>query len=452
MIQSQVIDLVKSKALNCRNLIDFIKIWQLSFERNQFVVGSFVKEALNQLDQYPHLLCISSRGLFKSTRAKMELAFNILTSKKDMKCALYSATPELSKMHAKDLKDTLAKNPIFKVLCKDLKPQSDSLIKYKNMHGKIIEVIPLGIGVANRGRHWHDLVILDDVMKGDGVLIDKTNAIVKQVITPMIKSGCKVRILATALTSRDFIFDEDFTNDFKVVTQPALDDDDKSVFEELYATDWLHKRRNQIGHRNFELEFQCKVLHEGDPFLDPESIYRNINEKSPNLDRYRGKYRVIAGADIQSSRKSKHATHMVAFVQRDDILYQIKSEWLAGATYTAQFQRFKTMIKNLNISRFYVDNSNSAFDPFFQSGHAPPEMCEVRIKDRKTKEHMASCLELAFANDEIRLIKDDRQTRSLLQTQANLKSSVTADGHSDAFTSIGMAVMHKDERLLYAFI
>ena len=440
----------KQLADACTSLSKFTSIWQYSYPDQELIRGQFLFDALRDLEQHDRLLVLSSRGFAKSTTARMEMAYYILTSQISMRIGVVSSTPTQANMQVNNLKRAVEGNEIIRSLVKDLKTKAENHIKYKNHHRAIIEVIPIGLTTSVRGDHFRGgIIYLDDCMRdpqGSNILtatnIDQLNRAVKRVITPMIHSNTKVRIIGTPLSSRDFYYDKDFTADFKIRIKPALDQFDQSNFEELYPTKWLHERRNQIGKAEFMAEYMVQPLLESDSYFDYESVKKCINKNLVNLTRYQGKYRVLMGIDIASaSKKSKHNTHIVIFKVVGDKLIQLYSGWLQGQPFVAQLLIIKKLITDFKVEVAYIDNTNKTFDFAFEQGLAPAELIPIHIS-RATKETMASCLDTLFTHGDIQLLPDDKQTNQLMQVQADLDIKVSAIGHGDAFTSIGFCAIN----------
>lgn len=444
----------------CTSLTKFISIWRLSFAKGEFKVGKFLIDALDQMQKYDKTLVLSSRGFCKSMRCRMELAYYILTSKHDFKVGLISSTPDQAEHQTRALKQAIENNIVFRHLVRDLKPQAENLVKYRNHLGATIEIEPIGLARSIRGKHFRGgLVIIDDALRdatGNNVLtsanIDYINRTIKRVITPMIHSNTKVRVIGTPMSLRDFYYDQDYFKDFQTSIQPALDENDQSVFEELYTTDFLHARRKQIGNREFSTEYQCEPISTGDNFFDYEVVQKCVNKKLKSLDRYQGDMRVIAAADLSASKSSNHATHIVAFkIDNNDKLIQIFSLWLKGQPYTSQLVLFKQLIKRLNIEAFYIDNTNKTFSFAFERGEAPPELKELSI-NRSTKENMAHTLDTLFTHRQIELINDQRQIDQLMLVQADLDIRVNQFGHGDSFTSIGFCAVNYQRGFAFAIV
>ena len=433
----------------CTSLTKFSVIWAYSYPEEEFITGQFLFDALKNLEDYDKLLVLSSRGFAKSTSIRMEMAYLILTSKRSLRIGVVSSTPTQANLQVRNLKLAVESNEIMTEFVEDLKTKAENQIKYKNHHNAIVEVIPIGLTKSIRGDHFRGgYLYLDDCMRdGQGVNIltsaniEILNRAVKKVITPMTHIDTKVRIIGTPLSLKDFYYDEDFTASFKCITKPALDENNQSNFEELYSTQWLHERHKQIGEAEFKAEYQCIPSLSSDSFFNSNSIHKCINKSLPNLTRYKGKQEVILGIDIATSKKSKHATHIAGFKIVGDKLIQTHSSWLEGQPFVSQMIVFKKLIKDLQVDRAYIDNTNKTFNFAFEQGLAPAELIEVNI-NRATKENMASVLDTLFTHGDIQLLDDERQTEQLLQLQADLDIKVSSIGHGDAFTSCGLVAIN----------
>lgn len=426
-----------------KSLKDFLKIWKHSYPAGAFKEGAFLYQALEDLETYKRIRILSSRQIGKSTRAYIRIVSKTLKSKWNSRVFYISSTPEQARHHTKEIKRLIESNDFLIQCLEDLNPKAEAELKYKNIYGYTTEIKPFGMTTSRRGWSLKDaLVVFDDVFRENLSIMPDTNVELindrfSRTWLPMIHSSTEVIILGTPFSTADFYYNESLLRGYFKKTEPALVGNE-SIFPEFRSTEWLLKRKSEMSEVAWKIEYMSQPIFTGDSFINPESLEKCIKPHLKNLNGYKGRYETIMCADIQKSRKSNHATHIAIFKIVGDILIQIYSGWLQGSSYISQMDHFKDLIQRFKVSRFYVDNTNSVLDVFFEDGSAPEEMQGIHIT-RPLKEKCAFALDKLITTGKIQLIDDRRQRDQLLLTQSNLKARTTKDGHSDSFTTLGFA-------------
>jgi hypothetical protein len=120
-------------------------------------------------------------------------------------------------------------------------------------------------------------------------------------------------------------------------------------------------------------------------------------------------------------------------------LIQVASIWMDDMDYTEQLNIYRAAIARFRMQAMLWDNTRGEFEGFIERGELPEEM-QPFIMTAGGQEKISADFDIQVSSQRIILLNDDRQTRSLLSVDGNLKAPQSADGHGDAFWSVAMAI------------
>jgi len=371
-------------------------------------------------------------------------------SKRIVSYALIMFSDDVACEKIKLLKGYIRYNRYFAHV-RDLKPMAESVIEYDN-NGVIVQINPCGIFSFMRSKH-PDGVICDDILKDpekrlDLTQIDKITQIFESQITPLAKEGGFIHVVGTTQDETDILFKLEKLPAWDWKLYKAIEDRKKQIV--LWPEAFSFKRLidielNETGKKNFRREYQCEPVRgvegffnrsEIDELIDPALINYGTMKRAgdPDFDE------TIAGFDIG---KKRHPSHLAVFAivpdKGLDYLIQVASLWLDSTDYTDQIQLLSQAITRFGISRLLYDNTRGEFEGFAERGELPDEMVPV-VLSAAYNQRLAGDFDKTVNKKQIILLNDDRQTRSILSVDDNLKAPESGDGHGDAFFSVGLAI------------
>ncbi len=150
-------------------------------------------------------------------------------------------------------------------------------------------------------------------------------------------------------------------------------------------------------------------------------------------------WRRYAGLDLGSKT---HPSHLAVIEKRDDgIFYQVKSQWWDPPCALIQVvEETIRLCKRLRIKRLAYDATRGELQTLAEERRLPPTWQAV-VFTSESKKQMAGRLAVYLEQGKLKLLPDERQTRSLLQVNALLKAEADeSTGHGDAFWSLAMAL------------
>lgn len=144
-----------------------------------------------------------------------------------------------------------------------------------------------------------------------------------------------------------------------------------------------------------------------------------------------------AGLDLG---KRRHPSHLAVLLPIRNRIYQVGSVWFDSEPYTNQLAEIKRLFRLYNIQCCHYDSTRSELDIFAERNELPSEMTGL-IFSADLKYKLATKLELALERQELILLPDERQKKSILQVSNSLESDESDEiGHGEAFWSIALAL------------
>lgn len=430
-------------------------IFCLSFE--SFVGGEFVSKTANFLQNHLKTCRVSAKDHFKSASLYAYVMWDLLRKADvefDQEAHYFSYKGEMSAYHIGKIKDLIKLNPYYEDL-EDLKSTAEGIVKYRWKGKKTnFTLHPQGLLGFKRGLHCNWGVFVDDPFqdpanKLDPKIIHTVNYVMKTQILDIPNDGAFLHIVGTPQTKDDFFFDKKFLGRFESRILPAIPDFNKkeSLWPEHFDYEELMKRKEERGERVFNQEYLCSPVYSENSFFNDDQVIAmmfdllnwDIKLKRDNQK----EYDIIAGWDLG---KHRHPAHFAVFEVHGD-----KDEWIEihqhffdGEDYKDQLEYIDLAVENLGIDRVYYDNTRGEIEIMDELGQLGPEYVGVNLGLKK-KNSLATEFDKKRTNAKIKLIADERQKRSLLAVQNDLKALETPDGHGDAFWSIALCMQYLTE-------
>ena len=156
-----------------------------------------------------------------------------------------------------------------------------SKFRFENDKGELLGSIKLvGVGGPITGRDV-DICICDDLIKGFSdctpTLLDKLYSWFKNILIPRLEPWSKLFILGTRWHSQDVIgrLMEDQPEKYRFITLKALNDDGTCIWDNRYTPKFFEERRQEVGDRVFEAQYQGQPLDETGDYFNLEKIVFN---------------------------------------------------------------------------------------------------------------------------------------------------------------------------------
>jgi len=350
--------------------------------------------------------------------------------------AYFSYTQDLAADHTRWIKRYLSVNPYFEL--HDISP-AETMVDCVNQRGQRLVVRPQGIFSFKRGKHPHG-IILDDPLRDpqtvlDTTQIEKVTTVFREEIIPMPQEGGQLHLLGTSQDPTDLFWQAKEMGIFDWAIYPAIEKG-QALWPEGFPLDKLEWYRKGQGAKAFEKEFLLIPVRRTEGYCKREQIEAIINHGLKNRIYVKTSNEVYAGLDIG---KKRHPSHLAVFMDYQGKLKQIHSHWFDGIDYTEQIEYCRKVIHDLQIDELCYDATRGEFDAMEEQGILPDEMTGVIFTHKKNWQ-MAEGFDREVTNGRIELMADDRQTRSILSVDNNLKAPETPEGHGDAFWSVCLAV------------
>jgi len=171
-----------------------------------------------------------------------------------------------------------------------------SKFRFENGAGQLLGSIKLvGVGGPITGRDV-DICICDDLIKGHSdctpTLLDKLYSWYQNILIPRLEPWSKLIMLGTRWHSQDVIgrLMEEQPEKYHFVTIKALNDDGSCIWDNRYTPKFFEDRRQEVGDRVFESQYQGQPLDETGEFFDTTKL-QFIDRFTPNNPLIDGKVR-----------------------------------------------------------------------------------------------------------------------------------------------------------------
>lgn len=173
-----------------------------------------------------------------------------------------------------DNEDLLASHNIYL----SNKEHSKTSFRFENREGKLLGSIKLvGVGGTITGRDV-DICICDDLIKGFAdttiTLLDKLYEWFKQILIPRLEPHSKLFVLGTRWHTQDVIgrLKEEKKDRYKFINLKAIRDDGTCIWPNKYTPEFFEEKREDVGERVFEAQYQGQPLDETGDFFNLDNI------------------------------------------------------------------------------------------------------------------------------------------------------------------------------------
>ena len=442
----------------------FNTIFSISVEAvdGEFLRGDWLDEYCDRL-QFKNKTCtLAARKHGKTTILLGFIAWLIFradTVKKYLTEYLYVMySDDLACEKIKLTKQYISINPYFNHI-RDLKPTAETTLEYMN-NEKLVLIKPAGIFSAIRSKH-PDGVICDDILRDpqkalDIIQIEKVTQIFEAVISALAKEGGFTHVAGTSQDETDIMHKLQKLPGWDIVTKPAIIDRNKKIvlWPEGYSFErLLDIEINETGKRNFQKEYQMLPVRLADGFFVRSEVERIIDKELFNYqvnDKVPGDFGICyAGFDIGKKRHPSHLAVLELIEEKikdetNIYLIQVCSLFLDEYEYQEQVLILNKAIRKFRIATMYFDNTRSEIESYIENGELESEAVPFVMGSASQDKIAANFDKVVNTNDKSKvkliLLNDDRQTRSLISIDGNLKAPSGPEGHGDAFWSLSMAV------------
>lgn len=427
----------------------FLTKFSFAVQRREgkFSPGKHLLKWCALVQAYSYTSLVSARLHLKSTVAIGYLAWRIYRMKFGLEKRynewLYmSYLADGAIYQIKRLKEYLALLP---ECFEGLTENTDAETKVNFSYGFCRFVIePAGMLSFKRGQH-PDGIIADDILRDpekklDLSSLEKLERVFLEEVMQMPKS--ELHVFGTPQDEADLLSKLEGMPEFSCRRYPAFDEAAKTaLWPEEWPVERLMQRRNTIGDKAFQKEFQCRAVRSLEGFIKPEqydalTVVRlknyDIKKRPPVLREW-----AYGGFDIG---KKSHPSHLwVLGVDRKGHLIQLHSKFMDGWDYVDQLEYLRVAVKTFKMAKVLYDDTRAEFESFVEAGKMPGEM-EGLAFTAKNKYSMATEVDSMITSRSIRFLADKRQRRQILSVDNDLKAVATEEGHGDCFFSLCLAV------------
>ena len=159
-----------------------------------------------------------------------------------------------------------------------------------------------------------DLAILDDVVGWDNSLTagQRTKLVdwFRSTLVGRIVAGGKVVVIGTPWHEEDLLHVLAGSGEYKLLRDPALDDEGKPLWPEAWPVERLEQRRREIGEVEFSRQMLLKPISDATSRFKStwiERAFQNAKDLGVVLvDSYNGPYRTFSGVDLGVKQGLQH--------------------------------------------------------------------------------------------------------------------------------------------------
>jgi len=151
--------------------------------------------------------------------------------------------------------------------------------RFENSRGEFLGTINLvGVGGTITGTDV-DICICDDLIKGwkdtTKRLLDDLYEWFKEIIIPRLEPHSKLFVLGTRWHTQDIIgrLKKDNPEKYRFIELKALNEDGTCIWPNKYTPEFFEERREEIGSRIFEAQYQGQPLDETGDFFNLDNLY-----------------------------------------------------------------------------------------------------------------------------------------------------------------------------------
>lgn len=223
-----------------------------------------------------------------------------------------------------DNEDLLASRDIYLSKAEHAKAS----FRFENKKGNLLGSINLvGVGGTITGTDA-DVVICDDLIKGfkdtTQKLLDDLYEWFKEIIIPRLEPHSKLFVLGTRWHTQDIIgrLKDNHPEKYQFIELKALNSDGTCIWPNKYTPEFFEERRNEIGDRIFEAQYQGQPLDETGDFFDLDWVIfeEDFNYQNPLIT---GQVRSwdLAYSDENPSKDNDYTASCKMYRLSDDTYY-----------------------------------------------------------------------------------------------------------------------------------
>lgn len=228
-------------------------------------------------DTYKNRLCVTQPPrTAKSSLITLSFPFWLILMNPELNILVVNYNKELANTFGTRLRqlfidnaDLLASQDIYLSNAEHAKAS----FSFENSKGELLGSIRLvGVGGTITGRDV-DVAICDDLIKGfkdtTQRLLDDLYEWFKEILIPRLEPHSKLFVLGTRWHTQDIIgrLKENHPEKYEFIELKALNEDGTCIWPNKYTPEFFEERREEIGDRIFEAEYQGQPLDEtGDYF------------------------------------------------------------------------------------------------------------------------------------------------------------------------------------------
>ncbi len=160
--------------------------------------------------------------------------------------------------------------------------------RFENSKGNLLGSINLvGVGGTITGTDV-DICICDDLIKGfkdtSTKLLDDLYEWFREIIIPRLEPHSKLFVLGTRWHTQDIIgrLKENHPEKYKFIELKALNEDGTCIWPNKYTPEFFEERREEVGDRVFEAQYQGQPLDETGDFFDLDWVIFEENFQHDN--------------------------------------------------------------------------------------------------------------------------------------------------------------------------
>jgi hypothetical protein len=453
---------LKIEKIRRAGALDFYYFTKFIFAKSfdNFILGDYIKETCEFLQNNPKTIRVSARVHFKSLSLYayvMWLVLRMRYTHTSMEGHYFSYKSDMAKYHLGDplnidnIKSLIARNPYFHGI-RDNKAQAESIINYTWDGISNFAMKPAGMLSFKRGLHCNGPVLIDDALHDPAEKLDPrtvkriNTTFFAQILDIPIGDRPEIHVVGTAQTDRDFYFDERVKEEgFKVKVMPALSNlktdeygwiiDGTPLWKEWMDLDTHKRKQKGRGIKVYAQEYLCDPAYSANTFFKKWQFEALPKVEQKLTTDYNPEVEVVAGWDLG---KHSHPAHFTVIEKRGDARVQVFDKWFDGVDYTEQLDFIKDKVNDLNIDNVYYDATRGELEVLTERGELPAEFVGISFT-RKIKFALATEFEKAVTNKKLSIIDNDRTIDQICTVDNELNAPETKDGHGDSFFSFSLA-------------
>ncbi|WP_407415782.1 hypothetical protein [Methanobrevibacter sp.] len=233
-------------------------------------------------DNYKNRLCVTQPPrTAKSSLITLSFPFWLILMNPELNILVVNYNKELANTFGTRLRqlfidnaDLLASQDIYLSNAEHAKAS----FSFENSKGELLGSIRLvGVGGTITGRDV-DVAICDDLIKGfkdtTQRLLDDLYEWFKEILIPRLEPHSKLFVLGTRWHTQDIIgrLKENHPEKYEFIELKALNEDGSCIWPNKYTPEFFEERREEIGDRIFEAQYQGQPLDETGDYFNLDNI------------------------------------------------------------------------------------------------------------------------------------------------------------------------------------